>query len=75
MQSANQNTPAFARKLPDPRWAARRTIGWCVFFGFDVAFLGYLLTGIGWWFFVPLAAFVLSWRITHRAWPLLRARQ
>jgi hypothetical protein len=59
---------------PDPR-TARRTIGFWVFVAVDIAFLGYLLTLSSWWSLLPVAAFVVAWRIAYEQWPFFASHE
>jgi hypothetical protein len=54
------------QRRPDHVWAARRMVGWTVLFGFDVAFLAYLLTLSAWWFLLPVIVFVFAQLFVRR---------
>jgi hypothetical protein len=69
-QGPNPLASQSSRPAAERYWAAR-TIGISIFIGFDIAFLGYLLTFTLWWFLLPVLAFVLAWRYCFRAWPFL----
>ena len=60
---------------PHERARAWRTIGLWLFVGFDIAFFGYLFTGVGWWFLLPVPAFVIAWRIAYEQWPFFASRE